>query len=66
MGQDPALGLTLYMRQGPVTFTLDTRKFEYVTPPNGGGEKGGRKKAKGDSPGSAEPTQSIPASGGES
>ncbi|KAF8136659.1 D-Tyr tRNAtyr deacylase-like domain-containing protein [Boletus edulis] len=63
-GQFGAMMDVSLTNEGPITFTLDTRKFEYVTPPNGGGEK---KKVKGDSPGSAEPTQSTPASpGGES
>ncbi|KAI9571268.1 D-Tyr tRNAtyr deacylase-like domain-containing protein [Boletus coccyginus] len=65
-GQFGAMMNVSLTNEGPVTFTLDTRKFEYVTPPNGGGEKGGRKKVKGDSPSSAEPTQSTPASGRES
>ncbi|KAG6376403.1 D-Tyr tRNAtyr deacylase-like domain-containing protein [Boletus reticuloceps] len=62
-GQFGAMMDVSLTNEGPITFTLDTRKFEYVTPPNGGGEK---KKGKGDSSGSAEPTQSTPGSpGGE-
>ncbi|KAG8217777.1 tRNA methyl transferase-domain-containing protein [Butyriboletus roseoflavus] len=65
-GQFGAMMDVSLTNEGPVTFTLDTRKFEYITPPNGDGEKGEKKKVKGDSPRSAEPTQPTPASGGES
>lgn len=46
-----ALGLRLYA-------LLESRKFEYVTLPNGGIEKGQTKRVKGDSLQSADPTQS--------
>ncbi|KAF9227588.1 hypothetical protein BS17DRAFT_773996 [Gyrodon lividus] len=46
-GQFGAMMNVSLTNEGPVTFTLDTRKFEYVLPPNGGGatEKGGKKRA---------------------
>ncbi|KAF8559851.1 hypothetical protein OG21DRAFT_1551145 [Imleria badia] len=65
-GQFGAMMDVSLTNEGPVTFTLDTRKFEYVTPLNGGGEKG-EKKVKGDLPKSAEPMQSVNlAPGGDS
>ncbi|KAN0077025.1 D-tyrosyl-tRNA deacylase [Tylopilus felleus] len=62
-GQFGAMMAVSLTNEGPVTFTLDTRKFEYVTPPNDGGDKGKKKKAKSDSPRSMEPTQSNIAGG---
>jgi len=54
-GQFGAMMDVSLTNEGPVTFTLDSRKFEYVS---GGSEKG-EKKVKGGQPRSAEPTQST-------
>ncbi|KIJ69207.1 hypothetical protein HYDPIDRAFT_24060 [Hydnomerulius pinastri MD-312] len=45
-GQFGAMMDVSLTNEGPVTFTLDTRKFEYVTPVNGnsGNEKGEKKR----------------------
>ncbi|KAG9318743.1 D-Tyr tRNAtyr deacylase-like domain-containing protein, partial [Chiua virens] len=65
-GQFGAMMDVSLTNEGPVTFNLDTRKFEYITTPNGGGDKGEKRKVKGDPPRSEELTQLTSTSGGES
>ncbi|KAF9246246.1 D-Tyr tRNAtyr deacylase-like domain-containing protein [Melanogaster broomeanus] len=64
-GQFGAMMNVSLTNEGPVTFTLDTRKFEYVTPPNDGGAIDKKRAKPGDAPKPVESTLTIASSGGD-